>query len=62
MDIRVKALADGEWRVTLCASGVPLALMATLHLVVARIDGTLRLLVSLNSFAPLDFLWWLTSI
>ena len=46
MDARVKALQDGERRVTLRASDVLLALMAKLHLVVARIDGSLRLLTS----------------
>ena len=42
----MKALPDGERRVTLRASDVPLALMTKLHLVVARIDGSLRLLTS----------------
>ena len=36
----------GEWCVTLGASDVPLAFMTKLHLVVARIDESLRLLAS----------------
>ena len=39
MHASVKALPDGERRVTLRASDVPLALMTKLHLVVSRIDG-----------------------
>ena len=46
MDVRVKALPDGERRVTLRAFDVPLALMTKLHLVFARINGSLRLLTS----------------
>ena len=47
MDASLKTLPTGRRRVTLRASDVPLALMATLHLVVARIDGSLRWLASL---------------
>ena len=46
MHARVKALPDSERRATLRASDVPLALMTKLHLVVARMDGSLRLLAS----------------
>ena len=46
MDARVKAKPDGERHVSLRPSDVPLALMTKLHLVVARVDGSLRLLAS----------------
>ena len=43
---RVKALPEGKRLVTLRVSDVPPILMTELHSVVARIDGTLRLLAS----------------
>ena len=46
LDARVKALPDGEWRATLRASDVALAVMAKLYLVVAWVYETLRLLPS----------------
>ena len=45
-DAKVKSLPDGERRVTLRMSDVPLDLMTKLQLVVPRIDGSLRLLAS----------------
>ena len=50
MGTRMKAFPDGERRVTLRASDVPLALVTKLRLAVARIDGSLRLLTPHRSF------------